>query len=64
MEYIRIPDIRFVLTELLQFKVIGFVLAAVWVALFVLYYKVMKNRAANEPVVPSEEDWDMEPNEA
>lgn len=57
------PDIRFVLTELLQFKILGFVLAAVWVALFVLYSKVMKNRAANEPVVSADAEWDMEPNE-
>ena len=61
---LELPDVRFVLTELLQFKVIGFVLAAIWVALFVLYFKVMKKRAANEPVVPNEESWDMEPNEA
>lgn len=41
---IEYPDIRFILTELSQFKLLGAVLAIVWVGLFILYRNQMKAR--------------------
>jgi len=41
---IEYPDIRFILTELGQFKVLGFVFTIAWVLAFILYRKEMKKR--------------------